>query len=178
MSLEIVAYIFGIIGAIATVWNLYYAWKHDRLNKFLPSSPEIDEIEKQSIPGEEKERKVKEIISEKISNIDDLKLAFRSAKKMCFAKSYDEALVGIVNKAVQLKEFEFALEVAAKIHFALALDEMLMIIVEKALECGDFGIAEIASDKFHFAKGMDEAKKKIVNAINISAEPAAARDAQ
>jgi len=165
MNLEITAYVFGIIGAIATVWNLYYAWKNDRLNKYLPGSEKIERIEEQPIPGEEKEKQITEIISSNTNDIKSLKIAFRSAKKMQFAKPLDDALKEIVKKAVRLKEFKFALEVTQKAQFAVALDEMLMIIVDEALIHADYKIAEVASNRFYFARGMDIAKRKIVNAL-------------
>jgi len=166
MTLETLAYISGIIGAIAAVWSVYFAWRNDRFNSLLPSNKEIDDIEKENIPIEKKEEKIKKYVANKIKTIDDLEIAFRSVKKMQFAKPYDDALIEIVKKALFIQEYKFALTVASNAHFAISLDHMLMMIVDSTIENNKLKIAEEASNNFYFAINMDKAKRKIVDAIS------------
>ncbi|MDP2279890.1 MAG: hypothetical protein Q8K51_16925, partial [Nitrospirota bacterium] len=51
-----------------------------------------------------------EYIGTNINKLEELKLAFRSAKKMYYATSRDEALKEIVKKAIAINELDFALE--------------------------------------------------------------------
>jgi len=165
MTLETLAYIAGILGAIATIWNVYFAWKNDRFNSLLPSSKEIDAIEREDIPIEKKEEKIKKYVEKTIHTIDELEIAFRSVKKMQFAKPKDDALIELVKKALSIQEYQFALNVASSAYFAVSLDQMLMMIVESAIDSNEYKIAEKASNKFHFAVEMDKAKRKIVDAL-------------
>lgn len=163
--IETVAYIFGIIGAIATVWNLYFAWKNDRFNSLLPSSKTINIIEEKNISIEEKEEEIKQYVMNKVITIDELEIAFRSVKRMHFAKPKDDALIEIVKKSVLIKEFNFAFKVCKEAHFAISLDEMLMLIVDFSIVNSNLKIAEKASNRFYYANNMDIAKRKIVDSV-------------
>lgn len=162
--LENFAYLAGIIGTVATVWNLYYAWKNDRFSQFKPTSPKMDKILEEEISGEEKVKEIEEYVSS-IDTLEQLKLAFRSTKNMHFATDLDDALKEIVKKACEINELNFAYTVASRAHFASALDAMLLRIVNAAIDRGDLKMAEKASNRMHFASNLDEAKRKIVNSI-------------
>jgi enoyl reductase-like protein len=163
--LETIAYVIGIIGGIATIWNLYYAWKSDRFLRFMPSSKKVDEIISSEKSFEEKQKEIIGYIETNINKLDELKLALRSTKKMYYPTAKDETLKEIIKKAIAINELGFALEVANSAYYPNSKDGMLMDIVEAGIKNRRLELAEKASNRMYYPDNKDKAKKKIIEGV-------------
>lgn len=157
----------GIIGGIAGVGSLYYAWKNDKLTSFIPHDPKIRE----AFSGNENEssfiRQVHAMLQERVKNRRQLRDAYSIAKQMHFAKPMDDALIEINKRAIELGDLDFAWKAATGAYFALSLDQMLMNIVVASSACGNLKLANKCANRMHFARNKDAAKKLVLAQLGV-----------
>lgn len=163
---ELNAYV-GIIGGIAGVGSLYYAWKNDKLTGFHPHDPKIRE----AFSGNENEasfiRQVHAMLQERVKNRRQLRDAYSIAKQMHFAKPMDDALIEINKRAIELGDLDFAWKAATGAYFALSLDQMLINIVNASLARGNLKLANKCANRMHFARNKDAAKKLVLAKLGV-----------
>jgi hypothetical protein len=158
---ELNAY-FGIIGGLAGAGSLYYAWKNDKLARFMPHDKKIDEAftGNENAPG--LAARVRAMLLQRVQSSRKLRVALSVAKQMHFARPMDDALIEINRRAIELGDLSFAYHVATNAHFAVALDQMLQNIVDAALKDGDVKLAQKCANRMHFAVPADNARKQII----------------
>jgi hypothetical protein len=167
VSLNDLNAIMGIIGALAGVGSLYYAWRNDAFTRLLPKDPKLE----QAFSGNENDAsfigKVHAALQQRVRTSRQLRQAYVIAKQMHFAKPMDKALAEVNNRAIELGDLTFAYKVATSAHFAVALDEMLTNIVDASLSQGNTKLANKCANRMHFAMSKDNAKKKILNRLGL-----------
>jgi hypothetical protein len=158
---------FGVLGGIAGAGSLYYAWKNDKLARFIPHDRNIDEAfsGNENSPG--LADRVRAMLSARVGSRRKLRVALSVAGQMHFARPMDDALVEISLRAIELGDLSFAYHVATKAHFALALDKMLQNVVNAALKRGNIKLAQKCANRMHFAVPADNARKQILVAVNM-----------
>ena len=152
---------FGIIGGVSGAGCLFYAWRTDKLARFLPHDKRIDE----AFAGNENEPGVAARVRamlQRIKTMRGLRIALSVAKKMYFARPKDNALLEINQRAIELGNLKFAYHVATGAEFAVTLDKMLQNIVTAALEQRDVKLATKCANRMHFAIPADAARKQII----------------
>ena len=157
---ELNAY-FGIFGGVAAGGSLYYAWKNDKLARFIPHDKKIDEAFSGNENGAGLVTSVRTMLQRLRSN-RELRIALSVARQMHFARPMDDALIEINRRAIELNDLGFAYHVASKAQFAVALDKMLQNIVSASLENGDVKFAQKCANRMHFALPADNARKQIL----------------
>ena len=167
MATESISLIFGIVGSLATIGCLYYAWKNDQLYKLIPEDKEVKKVFKENINKEGFIQKLHNVLRLRVTAKSQLRSALSIAKQMHFAKPMDNALLEIHKRAIELNDLKFAYHVATNAYFAITLDEMLLNIVNESLKKGDIGFANKAANRMHFAVNLDEAKKRIIGCCGI-----------
>lgn len=166
MDLNQLNAIFGIVGGVAAAGSLYYAWKNDKLARFIPHDRKIDEAfsGNENSPG--LAARVRAMLLQRVLSRRSLRIAFSVAKQMHFAKPMDEALKEINRRAIELDDLMYAYHVATAAYFAVALDEMLENVVTAALEKGNIKLARKCANRMQFAMSADNARKQILVHIN------------
>lgn len=161
---ELNAY-FGILGGLAGAGSLYYAWKNDKLARFIPHNKNIDE----AFAGNENAvglaSRVRVMLTKRVKSRRELRVALSVAKQMHFARPMDDALIEINRRAIELGDLDFAYHVAKGAHFAVALDQMLQNIVDAALKDGDIKLAQKCANRMHFAVPADNARTQIIGQV-------------
>lgn len=157
---ELNAY-FGIIGGFAGGGSLYYAWKNDKLARFMPHDKKIDEAFSGNENASGLITSVRTML-QRLRSSRELRIALSVARQMHFARPMDDALIEINRRAIELNKLGFAYHVASKAQFAVALDKMLQSIVSASLENGDVKFAQKCANRMHFALSADNARKLIL----------------
>jgi hypothetical protein len=158
MNLEQASYIFGIVGSIATVIGLYFAWQAHRLKREGGGQPA------QILPTEKKEALIASIATS--SADDELRIVFESTKKMNRYAERDSALVPIARKALATTDWRLALEVAETMTFKANKDALLGEIVDGAIKAKEWRVADAASDLMFFWSSKDSAKRRIAESVS------------
>jgi len=157
---ELNAY-FGIIGGFAGGGSLYYAWKNDKLARFMPHDKKIDEAFSGNENASGLITSVRTML-QRLRSSRELRIALSVARQMHFARPMDDALIEINRRAIELNNLGFAYHVASKAQFAVALVKMLQSIVSVSLENGDVKFAQKCANRMHFALSADNARKLIL----------------
>ena len=157
---ELNAY-FGILGGFAGGGSLYYAWKNDKLARFMPHDKKIDEAFSGNENAAGLVTNVRSML-QRLRSSRELRIALSVARQMHFARPMDDALIEINRRAIELNDLGFAYHVATKVQFAVALDQMLQNIVSAALKNGDVKLAQKCANRMHFAVPADNARKQIL----------------
>ena len=158
---ELNAY-FGIIGGLAGSGSLYYAWKNDKLARFMPHDKKIDEAFAGNENAAGLAARVRAMLTQRVRSGRSLRIALSVAKQMHFARPMDDALIELNRRAIELGDLSFAYHVATGAHFAVALDKMLQNIVDAALKDGKVKLAQKCANRMHFAVPADNARKQII----------------
>ena len=153
---------FGIFGSIAGAGSLYYAWRNDKLARFLPHDSKIDEAFSGNPNAPGLAGRVRQMLGQIVDTRRELRVALSVAKTMHFAKPMDEALIEINKRSIELGDLSFAFHVATNAHFAVALDAMLQNVVDAALARGDIKLARKGANRMHFAVPADRARNQII----------------
>ena len=161
MNLSDLSNCFGIFGSLAGAGSLFYAWRNDKLARFLPHDKRIDE----ALSGNENEFGVADRVRamlQRIKTMRGLRIALSVAKKMHFARPKDDALLQINLRAIELGNLRFAYHDATGAEFAVTLDRMLQNVVFAALNQRDVKLARKCAGRMHFARSADTARKQII----------------
>lgn len=166
MHLQDAASYAGIVGGLATVISVYYAWRND---KFLGLVPRNEELEK-AFPKDENGAAFSgqvHVTLTRVTTHRQLRQALVIACEMHFAKPKDDALLEINKRAIELGDLDFSYEVATKAHFAVALDQMLTNTAQAALTKGDTSLANKCANRVHFALSKDNIKKMVLERLGV-----------
>ena len=165
MNLSDINTSFGILGSIAGLGSLYYAWKSDKIARFIPHDRKIDEAfaGNENLPG--LATRVRAMLKQIVDTRRELRIALSIAATMHFARPMDEALIEINRRSIELGELDFAYYVATKAHFAVALDKMLQNVVDAAIKKDRVKLAKKCADRMHFALPADKARKQILDSL-------------
>lgn len=156
---------FGVLGGLAGVGSLYYAWKNDKLARFLPHDRKIDDAFSGNPNAPGLAIRVRDMLRQVVDTRGELRVALSVAKSMHFARPMDEALIEINRRAIELGDVSFAYRVATNAQFAVALDQMLQNVVDAALAKGNIRLARKCADRMHFAAPADRARKQIIGQL-------------
>src|SRR5688572_8939716 len=108
MTLSDLNTVMGIVGGLAAVGCLYYAWRNDAFIRFLPRDPKLE----QAFSGNENDpsflKKVHTALQQRVRTTSQLHQAFAIARQMHFAKPMDEALIEINQRAIELGDLDLA----------------------------------------------------------------------
>ena len=166
MNLQEVAAFAGIVGALAAVASVYYAWRNDRLLGLMPRNKELEK----AFPKDENSAAFLSQVHEALKRVTthrQLRQALVIAREMHFAKPMDDALIEINKRAIELGDLDFSYKVATKAHFAVALDQMLTNTAQAALARGDTNMANKCANRVHFAVSKDNIKKMILEKLGV-----------
>jgi len=175
MALSEISSFLGIFGSLAGIGSLYYAWKTDKLARFIPHNPQIDEAFSGNPNAPGLAARVRDMLGKIVDTRRELRVALSVAKTMHFAKPMDEALFEINRRAIELNELAFAFRVAQSAHFAVSLDSMLQNVVDAALARNDIKLAHKCANRMHFAMPADRARKQIIEWLKTRPSPSQAQ---
>lgn len=171
MTLEAMAYVAGIVAAVAAIGSLYYAWRqynrqdhtqpHSSPAARIPEAKPLTDAEAAPVAAQPPEHfPLKVPVPTDVP--ENLLISFEAAKGMWNKPNRDQTLVAVAKRAMDLDCIDFAIAVAVEMWNKPTKDDLLTEIVIRALDRGQLQKARVATDHFFNLPKKDRAMRMIV----------------